>query len=303
MPARAPSAAPLSPPQLPASDPALQQRLADLESSLWQEQQQLRLEQMRLQHIASQFHARNNDLLGGGAGPSSMFTLPPPLPSQQQLQQQPRHQGQVVPAGLSGYPSEAVLHASRAWMSPSRASSVASNQDGSQLAPGYSGAERSQHSQPSMTPRTSSVPPPTYRGLAGSAQPQAHYTSAPHQPVFPIGFAPTPLPSVMGGMDGSGSEDEGTIPAGRGGWRVAADSAPQASGPSFLAHPDFPRPFSETGEASGGEGGGDRRRVMLGPVRRSGPVHQSQAQTSPRRVYLPMDDGTGTATTTSGDWL
>ena len=53
-----------------------------------------------------------------------MFTLPPPLPSQQQLlQQQPRHQGQVVPAGLSGYPSEAVLHASRAWMSPSRASS------------------------------------------------------------------------------------------------------------------------------------------------------------------------------------
>ncbi len=60
--------APLSPPQLPASNPALQQRLADLESSLWQEQQQLRLEQMRLQHIASQFHARNNDLLGGGAG-------------------------------------------------------------------------------------------------------------------------------------------------------------------------------------------------------------------------------------------
>ena len=40
--------------------------------------------------------------------------------------------------------------------------------------------------------------------------------------MFPIGFAPTPLPSVMGGMDGSGSEDEGTIPAGRGGWRVAA---------------------------------------------------------------------------------
>ncbi len=121
--------APLSPPQLPPTDPVLQQRLADLESTLWQEQQQLRLEQMRLQHLASQFHARNTDLLGQGSGTgpvASMFTLPPPLSNGGQPTSA-RH-GQVLP-GV--FPSDAVLHASRAWMaSPggdrSRASSECS---------------------------------------------------------------------------------------------------------------------------------------------------------------------------------